>query len=52
MAFFGAGADSPAAAQKKYETLLEDDPPSLACILNIVTAMRDMDFALSRIFNS
>jgi hypothetical protein len=44
MAFLGAGADSPEAAPKRYETLLEDDAPSLACILNIVTAMRDMDF--------
>jgi hypothetical protein len=44
LVFLAAGADSPATAQNRYETLLENDPPSLACILNIVTAMRDMDF--------
>lgn len=39
-----AGTANDVAAQQRYETLMEDDPKSLACLLNIVTAMRDMEF--------
>lgn len=42
--FLSAGTDS-TTARTRYEQLLESDGQSLACLFNIVTAMRDMTFA-------
>ena len=37
-----AGAASPEAAQERYRDLLEDRPAALACLLNIATAMEQI----------
>src|SRR5258708_11036118 len=36
------GAASDADAQNRYEGLMEDNPPALACLWNLMTAMRDI----------
>jgi hypothetical protein len=42
--FLAADSDgSDASAQTRFETLLEDAPKSLACMLNTVTAMKSID---------
>jgi len=42
-ALFAHGAADDAAAKTRYTNLLEDRPASLACLLNITTAMADID---------
>jgi hypothetical protein len=42
-ALLAQGAASTADAQDRYEQLLEQKPLSLACLLNLLTAMRDID---------
>jgi len=38
----GSGAPSAAAAKKRYEDLMREKPPSMAALLNITTAMRNI----------
>ena len=38
-----SGAQADADAQDRYENLMENDPPTLACLWNLMTAMRDID---------
>jgi hypothetical protein len=42
-ALLARGAASAAAAQDRYEQLMEEKPLSLACLLNLATAMRYID---------
>ncbi len=37
------GAATEADAQTRYEDLMENNPPALACLWNLMTAMRDID---------
>ena len=41
-AFLGAGADDDAAAKARYEQLMNHNPPALAALLNITTAIGDI----------
>jgi hypothetical protein len=43
VALLAQGAASSASAQDRYEQLMEQKPLSLACLHNLVTAMRDID---------
>ena len=42
-ALLAQGAATAAAAQDRYEQLMEEKPLCLACLLNLLTAMRDID---------
>ena len=40
---FSKGAAGDAQAQSRYERIMEQSPASIACLLNILTAMQDID---------
>src|SRR5262249_3205204 len=40
---FSGGAPSEAAAQSRYERIMEQNPANIACVLNILTVMQDID---------
>ncbi|HKW65099.1 MAG TPA: hypothetical protein VJN89_21265 [Candidatus Acidoferrum sp.] len=42
-AILSRGATSGADAKERYENLMEDKAPALACLWNLMTAMRDID---------
>jgi len=48
---FSQGAGDAAKAQERYEDLMEDSGPSLACVFNILTATRDIHLPQSTILD-
>ena len=48
---FSQGAGDAAAAQRRYEDLMEDHAPSVACLFNILTAARDIQLPQSTVLD-
>ncbi len=48
---FSQGAGDSTKAQQRYEALMEDTPPSLACLFNILTACRDIHLPQSTVLD-
>lgn len=43
--FFAAGSQDPAEAEARYNELMDNQPKSLACLLNVTTAMAQVDLS-------